>query len=48
MCARYMVGCESQDKHKDTCSKEIGVLAQILLIILDAVNLIEGGTFMIN
>ena len=45
-----MVSCESKDGHqKDMCWKEIGLLAQNLLAILDAiVNIIGGPVWTLN
>lgn len=39
-----MVGCEAKNKHqKDTCATKIGLCAQNLLVILDAIINIIGG-----
>ena len=42
---RYAVWCVSKDRdHRDVCSKEIGLCAQIMISVLDSIiNIIGGG-----
>ena len=41
----YVVWCVSKDRHhRDVCSKEIGLCAQIMISVLDStINIIGGG-----